>query len=361
MDRSVGAVAYARATATPSSSTVQRRRTTMPTTAPDRESEFQRLTAAHRRELLAHCYRMLGSIHDAEDQVQETYLRAWRAYDGFEGRSSPRSWLYTIATNVCLTALEQRGRRPLPSGIGAPADPERPVVAAPEVPWLEPAPDAVLAAGPGAADPAAVAQSHEASRLAFVAALQHLAPRQRAVLLLRDVLRWKAAEVAVLLETTTASVNSALQRARARLAEVGPDPDALAEPGDPRTRALLDRYTRAFEAADVGALVELFRRDALWEMPPFPEWFRGAEAITRLIAIQCDPEPGELRLVPTAANGQPAYGMYRRGPDGVHRPFQLQVLTISGGVVVHVAAFFDTSLFAVFGLPETWPGDAVGR
>ncbi|WP_019633361.1 sigma-70 family RNA polymerase sigma factor [Actinomadura atramentaria] len=325
----------------------------MPTTAtrPDgAQSDFERAAAPYRRELLAHCYRMLGSLHDAEDQVQETYLRAWRSYGAFEGRSSLRSWLYRIATNACLTALEQRARRPLPADFGDPADPERPVVAAREVPWLEPAPDALLAPAPGA-DPAAVVASREASRLAFVAALQHLPPRQRAVLLLRDVLRWRAAEVAELIGASTAAVNSALQRARARLAEVAPDRDALAEPGDPAARALLDRYARAFEDADVAALVELFRRDAVWDMPPYPEWFAGPEAIGRLVAAQCAPEPGELRPVATAANGQPAVALYRRGADGVHRAFQLQVVSVTAGGISRVTAFFDPALFDAFGLP----------
>ncbi|MBW8487665.1 sigma-70 family RNA polymerase sigma factor [Actinomadura parmotrematis] len=313
-------------------------------------AEFQRLIAPYRRELLAHCYRMLGSVHDAEDQLQETCLRAWRHYGDFEGRASLRTWLYRIATNTCLTAIEQRGRRPMPSGIGAPSEePERPVVASPEVPWLEPAPDALVGAGP--ADPAAVVADRESVRLALVAALQHLPPRQRAVLLLRDVLKWRAAEVAELFETTTASVNSALQRARAQLARVAPERDAVTEPEDPAQRALLDRYAHAFETADIAGLVELFRKDAVWEMPPYPQWFTGADAIGRLIRAQCGPEPGELRMVPVRANGQPAFAMYRRGGDGVHRPFQIQVLDTGPDGVAHVGAFFDTTLFPLFGLP----------
>ncbi|MER6814367.1 sigma-70 family RNA polymerase sigma factor [Actinomadura nitritigenes] len=326
--------------------------TTMANSTKETDRDFQELADPYRRELLAHCYRMLGSIHDAEDLVQETYLRAWRSYDGFEGRSSLRTWLYRIATNVCLTAIDQRGHRPMPSGLGAPSDePERPVVASPEVPWLEPAPDAVL--GADAADPATIVAARESTRLAFVAALQHLPAKQRVVLILRDVLKWKAAEAAELLGTSTAAVNSALQRARAQLEETAPLRDELVEPTDPGQRDLLERYARAFDDADVDALLELFRKDAVWEMPPFPQWFVGADTIVRLIKAQCGPEPGELRMVPASANGQPAFGMYRRDAEGVHRPFQLQVLGITGEGVAQVSAFFDTSLFPVFGLPET--------
>src|SRR5215472_8115145 len=243
--------------------------------------EFTSLTGQFRGELLAHCYRMLGSIEEAEDLVQETYLRAWRSYDGFEGRSSMRTWLYRIATNVCLTAIERRGRRPLPSGLGAPAeDPRAPVVAAPEVPWLQPVPDALLAT-PATADPAAVTVSRAGIRLAFVAALQYLSARQRAMLILRDVLEWSAAEVADLLDTTTTAVNSGLRRARAQLAAALPPEDELAEPADPRQRALLDRFAAAFERADVNALAELLREDVALEMPPLLTWFTGRQAVVR--------------------------------------------------------------------------------
>ncbi|MBA0052428.1 sigma-70 family RNA polymerase sigma factor [Streptomyces sp. AJS327] len=327
------------------------------TSAPQVGPDSDLLERAHpyRRELLAHCYRMLGSVHDAEDLVQDTYLRAWRASERFEGRSSLRTWLYRIATNACLTAIEQRGRRPLPSGIGAPGDPERTVVEAPEVPWLEPMPDALLGEAPS--DPATVAVTRSRTRLALVAALQYLPPRQRAVLLLRDVLRWRAAEVAELLDTSVAGVNSALQRARAQLASVSPTEEALAEPTDPAARELLDRYAEAFEKADVPAIVRLFTRDAVWEMPPFPEWYRGGEAIGRLIAAQCPIGPGEGRMISTAANGQPAFGLYWRGEDGHFHPFNLHVLEIRGGLVTRASAFFDTSLFAVFGLPESLAPD----
>ncbi|GAA2292415.1 sigma-70 family RNA polymerase sigma factor [Actinomadura sp. NPDC048955] len=323
---------------------------TMPNTI-ETDRDFQALADPYRRELLAHCYRMLGSIHDAEDLVQETYLRAWRSYGGFEGRSSLRTWLYRIATNVCLTAIDQRGNRPMPSGLGAPSDePERPVVASDEVPWLEPAPDAVL--GADAADPATIVTARESTRLAFVAALQHLPAKQRVVLILRDVLKWRAAEVAELLDTSTAAVNSALQRARAQLEENAPLRDELVEPTDPGQRDLLERYAKAFETADIASLIELFKQDVVWEMPPFPQWFVGADHVVRLILAQCGPTPGDIRMVPAAANGQPAFGLYMRDDEGVHRPYQIQVLSITGDGVAHVSVFFDTSLFPVFGLAE---------
>ncbi|GAA1804418.1 sigma-70 family RNA polymerase sigma factor [Actinomadura chokoriensis] len=317
----------------------------------DTDRDFQELADPYRRELLAHCYRMLGSIHDAEDLVQETFLRAWRSYGDFEGRSSLRTWLYRIATNACLTAIDQRGRRPMPSGLGAPSDePERPVVASPEVPWLEPAPDAVL--GADAADPATIVAARESTRLAFVAALQHLPAKQRVVLILRDVLKWRAAEVAELLGTTTAAVNSALQRARAQLEQDAPMRDELVEPTDPAQRDLLERYAKAFEDADITGLIELFKKDVVWEMPPFPEWFVGAETVVRLILAQCGPAPGDIRMVPAAANGQPAFGLYMRDDEGVHRAYQLQVLSVTGDGVAHVSVFFDTSLFPLFGLGD---------
>jgi RNA polymerase sigma-70 factor (ECF subfamily) len=317
------------------------------------EEEFVRLADPFRRELLAHCYRMLGSIHDAEDLVQETYLRAWRSYDRFEGRSSLRTWLYRIATSACLTALEGRNRRPLPTGLGSPSgDPDETVVENNEVPWLEPVPDAVV--GAEGTDPAAIVTSRESIRLALIAALQHLPPRQRAVLILRDVLKWRAAEVADMLDTTTTAVNSILQRARTQLERVAPAEDDVVEPSDPDQRELLDRYVTAFEEYDTAALVKLFTSDAVWEMPPFTAWFQGPTDIGRLIELQCPATgPGDLRLLPSRANGQPAFGMYLRDDDGLHHAFSLHVLTLHGPAIGHVVAFFEPSLFPTFGLPQT--------
>ncbi|MFG3254987.1 sigma-70 family RNA polymerase sigma factor [Streptomyces sp. NPDC048172] len=312
----------------------------------------------YRNELLAHCYRMLGSVHDAEDLVQDTYLRAWRASDRFEGRSSLRTWLYRIATNACLTAIEQRGRRPMPSGIGAPSDPERPVSESPEVPWLEPIPDTMFS-GDQPSDPASVVVSKSSMRLALVAALQHLPARQRAVLLLRDVLKWRAAEVAELLDSTTASVNSALQRARAQLEQASPVEEELTEPTDPAMRDLLDRYATAFEKSDVTAIVDLFKEDAVWEMPPFPQWFRGREDIVQLITHQCPIGPDQGLMLPTSANGQPAFGLYSLQEDGSYHPFHIQVLTLHKGQVAHVGAFFGDALFTAFGLPDVVRPDEV--
>jgi len=317
------------------------------------QQDFPQVTDPYRRELLAHCYRMTGSVHDAEDLVQETYLRAWRAYHSFEGRSSVRTWLYRIATNVCLTALEGRQRRPLPTGLGAPAsDPTVKVAENGEVPWLEPVPDVVLEG----ADPLAVVTDRDTIRLAFVAALQHLPARQRAVLILRDVLRWKAAEVAEALETTTASVNSALQRAHATLEKANLSEDTVAEPTADQ-KEMLDRYVQAFWEKDIEAIVSMLTKDAIWEMPPFPGWYQGAEAIGRLIDTQCPGGSHDMRMLPTRANGQPAFGLYMRSIDGSFRPFHLQVLTLGPDGVQHVGAFFDRSLFALCGLPESLPAD----
>ena len=318
----------------------------------DRE-EFVRLTEPLRRELLAYCYRMLGSVQDAEDLVQETYLRAWRSYEGFEGRSSLRAWLYRIATNRCLTALEQTSRRPLPSGLGGPSDdPTLPLAPGrPEVAWLQPNPDALLATASG--DPAAIVASRAGTRLALIASLQHLPARQRAVLILRDVLAWRAAEVAELLGTTTAAVKSALQRARARLEEAAPAEDQLVEPAGADQRALLDRYMKAFQDADIAALLRLLREDAQWEMPPLPAWFAGREAIGRFLASQVFGAPRAWRMVPTSANGQPAFATYLCGPDGGYHAHAIQVLTVTATGIARVVAFLDPSLFGAFGLPAT--------
>jgi len=312
--------------------------------------DFTGLTDRFRGELLAHCYRMLGSAEEAEDLVQETYLRAWRSYGGFEGRSSVRTWLYRIATNVCLTAIERRGRRPLPSGLGGPAeDPEAPLVAGPEVPWLQPFPGALLAGE--RADPAAVAVSRAGIRLAFVAALQYLSARQRAVLILRDVLEWPAAEVADLLGTTTTAVNSGLRRARAQLAQALPVEDEVAEPAEPDRRALLDRFAAAVENADASALTELLREDVALEMPPVLTWFTGRQAVVSFVASYLLTEPGGLRLIAVVANGQPAFAVYEREPGGAYHAHAVLVLTVTRTGIARIVSFQDPGLFGSFGLP----------
>ncbi|MFN8075235.1 MAG: sigma-70 family RNA polymerase sigma factor [Kineosporiaceae bacterium] len=334
---------------------------TQTTPAPVEFESPEALAAAaqrYRRELLAHCYRMTGCLHEAEDLVQETYLRAWRAAETFQGRSSMRTWLYRIATNACLTALDGRKRRPLPSGLGGPASDPANELSTQDLSWLEPIPDALVGLGQGTAldaeDPADRAVHRSTVRLALIAALQHLTPQQRAVLVLRDVLAWRAAEVATVLDTSVAAVNSLLQRARAQLASVSPREEEASEPESPQLRELLDTYVSAFERYDVPAIVDLLHADAVWEMPPFDSWFQGAENIGGLISRHCPASgPGDQRLLPTTANGQPAFGLYMRGEDGVHRAFHLQVLDVDdAGKVRHVVAFFDTSLFARFGLPE---------
>jgi RNA polymerase sigma-70 factor (ECF subfamily) len=270
-----------------------------------------------------------------------------------------RTWLYRIATNACLTALESRSRRPLPTGLGQESsDPYATLVQQPEVPWLEPVPDHMVADHPD--DPAAVVTGRESIRLAFVAALQHLPPRQRAVLVLRDVLAWRAAEVAELLGMTTVAVNSSLQRARAQLEKAALTRDDVVEPDRPEVRDLLERYVAAFESYDVEAIVSLFSEDAVWEMPPFTGWYQGARTIGNLISNNCPASgPADMRLLPTRANGQPAFGLYMLDhADGVHKAFQLHVLTPTPEGLSHVASFFDTDLFTAFGLPETYPADA---
>ncbi len=315
--------------------------------------DFTSLTGQFRRELLAHCYRMLGSADEAEDLVQETYLRAWRAYQGFEGRSSVRTWLYRIATNACLTAIERRGRRPLPSGLGGPGeDPGAPVMAAPEVPWLQPIPDALLASPHD--DPAQAAASRAGTRLAMVAALQYLSARQRAMLILRDVLDWPAAEVAAMLDTTTTAVNSGLRRARAQLARALPDEDDVAEPAEPEYRALLDRFALAFENGDVTELTALLRQDVALEMPPMLTWFAGRENVRRFLATKLFGTPGQFRLVPTRANGQPAFAAYEREHDGVYRAHAALVLTVTATGIARIVIFLSPGLLGAFGLPHEY-------
>jgi RNA polymerase sigma-70 factor, ECF subfamily len=315
------------------------------------DGEFSAHAEPYRRELLAHCYRMTGSLHDAEDLVQDTFLRAWKAYDRFEGKSSMRTWLHRIATNTCLTALEGRQRRPLPSGLGgSSSDPTAALVERREVRWLEPLPE--LTDDP--ADPAVIVGSRESVRLAFVAALQHLSPRQRAVLLLRDVLQWKSAEVATAIGTTTVAVNSLLQRARSQLDAVQPSSgDRLTAPESTAAQDLLTRYIAAFETYDIDRLVELFTAEAVWEMPPYTGWYQGPQAIITLIHQHCPAEsPGDMRLLPLVANGQTAAALYMRAGE-VHVPFQLHVLDVRSDGVSHVVAFLDDKLFQKFGLPES--------
>ncbi|MFF0306327.1 sigma-70 family RNA polymerase sigma factor [Streptosporangium sp. NPDC004379] len=309
--------------------------------------EFTRLAEPLRRELLAHCYRMLGSVHDAEDLVQETFLRAWRAYDRFEGRSSLRVWLYRIATNACLRALEQGGRRALPSGLGAPGGrPDLPLeTGAPGVSWMQPLPG----------DPADIVAGRDHVRLAFVAALQHLPARQRAVLLLRDVLGLRAAEVAGMLGTSTAAVNSALQRARAQLERTAPADDAVGDLDDPGLRALLGRYVTAFQDADLAALEQVLHEDVALEMPPFATWFTGRAAVVGFLGSRILDRPGRIRMVPTAANGRPAFAAYLRDRDGVHRAHAVHVLDVTPAGIRRVLVFMDAGLFAAFGLPVVHP------
>jgi RNA polymerase sigma-70 factor (ECF subfamily) len=317
------------------------------------EDLFARTVEPLRGELTAHCYRMMGSVHEAEDLVQETYLRAWKAFEKFEQRSSVRTWMYRIATNTCLTALESRGRRPMPVGLGQPAsDPHASLRLDYEVTWLEPLPDAVVWGDPEV-DPAAAVVDRESVRLAFVAALQHLTPAQRAVLILRDVLAWQASEVAELLEMSVAAVNSSLQRARATVHRLDPETES-GDLDESRAKELLADYVAAFEHYDVARIVELLAEDAVWEMPPYLGWYRGADAIGEVIRRNCPAQgPGDQVLIPTQANGQPAFGLYMIQPDGRHAAFQLQVLTLDGDRVSHVSVFFDLRLFEKFGLPAT--------
>ena len=315
--------------------------------------DFTSLTGRFRGELLAHCYRMVGSAEEAEDLVQETYLRAWRSYGGFEGRSSVRTWLYRIATNVCLTAIERRGRRPLPSGLGGPAeDPQAQLVAGPEVPWLQPFPDVLLAGE--REDPAAVAVSRAGIRLAFVAALQQLSARERAVLILRDVLEFPAAEAADLLGTTTTAVNSGLRRARAQLAQAQPAEDELAEPADAGQRALLDRFAAAFENADASALAELLREDVALEMPPLLTWFSGRQTVVRFIASRVFARFGRFRMVPVTANGRPAFAAYTREHDGTYHAHEILVPTVTRTGIARIVVFLNAELFGMFGLPQEY-------
>jgi len=317
-------------------------------TNPPIEAELERF----RPELIGYCYRMMGSAFEAEDAVQETMIRAWRGHDSFEGRSSLRSWLYRIATNVCLNMADaaQRRVRPMdlgPAGSGHATDAGEP---RPEQIWLGPVPDERVL--PEGSDPAHLIAERESIRLAFVAALQHLPARQRAVLILREVLAWSAQETAELLDTSVPSVNSALQRARATLAAATPSAGDLHQPLDSDQRALLARYVTAFEAYDLSALTTLLHEDATLSMPPVPLWLRGHDDISAWMAGTGGGCRGS-RLIPTVASGLPAFGQYRPSLTGAgHDPWALIVLEISDGRIAGVNNFLDTArLFPLFGLP----------
>src|SRR5262245_46904596 len=305
----------------------------------------------YRGELTGYCYRMLGSGFEAEDAVQEAFVRAWRGYDRFEGRSALRSWLYRIATNVCLDMPSRRERRARPMDFG-PATTTNELVGGmlPEATWLLPVPDAQVLPTDG--DPAELAESRETIRLAFVAALHHLPPRQRAVLILREVLRWKADEVAELLDTSVASVNSALQRARATLATKHVDEGDAVDPMDDEQQALLQRYVDAFERYDMDALTALLHDDAKWSMPPYELWLQTNDDV-----VQWCLGPGigcrGSRLIPTMANGMFAFGQFKPDPAGGLAPWSLQVVELSGDGIAGITFFLDTErFFPLFGLPD---------
>jgi RNA polymerase sigma-70 factor, ECF subfamily len=330
------------------------------TTATSRTTSIAAYDAAgleqYRMELTGYSYRMLGSAFDAEDAVQETMVRAWRNFGQFEGRAALRSWLYRIATNVCLDMLNGRQRRARPMDLASPQPAEANLLGAPlpETTWILPIPDGRVLATEG--DPAELAVARESIKLAFVAALQHLPPKQRAVLILREVLRWQATEVAELLETSVASVNSALQRARSTLAATNVTDSDPMQPMDEEQQALLARYIEAFERYDLDALVSLLHEDATWSMPPYTLWMQSHDEIQRWML-----GPGSgcrgSRLVPTVANGLPAFGQYRPSPDGGWEPWALQVIEISDGRISGANFFLDTaSLFPLFGLPPRLEG-----
>ncbi|GHG31678.1 MULTISPECIES: RNA polymerase subunit sigma-70 [Amycolatopsis] len=324
--------------------------------------DFETLVEQHRREIQVHCYRMLGSLADAEDLTQETFLRAWKGRDGFEGRASVRTWLYRIATNACLDVLARRPRRVLPDQLGPAGEPVGPIEAA-DLPWLEPYPDRLLeSAGP---DDAVV--ERETIELAYLAAVQYLPPRQRAALILRDVLGWSAKEAAASLETSVASANSALQRARATLRERLPARRAEWTVGDPTAEetALLKRFIAAYEAGDVSAVARLLHEDAQAIMPPYTLWFGNRASIARALSFSLDPASpdcvGRFRMRPVRANRQPAVATYLRRPgEHDHRWFGVTLLTIEDGLITAMAAF-ESATAAAWGLPETWPGEHEGH
>lgn len=318
------------------------------------DAAFDRLVAPLRRELHAHCYGMLGSVHDADDALQDALVRAWRGLGSFEGRSSLRSWLYAIVTNSCLDAVRRRGRRALPVDLGPSSD--RAVVAdspLTEVAWLGPYPDAGLLAGP--AGPDARYEQREAVELAFVAACQHLSGNQRAALLLFDVLGFSAAEIAAMMRTSTASVNSALQRARRVVAERVPTRSqqrTVRELDDARQREIVGGFCGALERGDADTLVALLTEDVTWSMPPMPHWYRGAAAVMDFAVAVPLTGCGSWRLVETSANGQPAVGSYLRADDaGPYRAWAVNVLTLRGRRIAEITSFIGADHFASFGLP----------
>jgi RNA polymerase sigma-70 factor, ECF subfamily len=331
---------------------------TTPKVGPPANGDLERRLEAHRRELTGYCYRMLGSSFEAEDAVQDTMLRAWRSIDRFEGRSSLKSWLYRIATNVCMDMLNGRQRRARPMELTEVGTPDSTLHTLPEVTWLEPIPDARVL--PQTSDPAELAQAQETLRLAFVAAMQHLPARQRAVLILREALRWSAAETAELLDTSVASVNSALQRARATLADTQPTTEDAPAALEGDEAELLDRYVAAFEQYDIDSLVKLLHEDATLSMPPFDLWLRGPEHIAAW-HLGMGHECRGSRLIRTSgANGLPAFGQYRpTGPGGSFEPWALQVIEYSHGRITGLNAFLDTARwFPLFGLPPVPPDPA---
>jgi RNA polymerase sigma-70 factor (ECF subfamily) len=316
---------------------------------------LQRLLEGQRAALQVHCYRMLGSIHDAEDALQETLLRAWRAFPSYRGQSSLRTWLHRIATNVCIDAIRRRPKRILPIDYGPAAEPQLPVH---EPIWIEPYPDQELGIEDGAAAPDARYEQREAIELAFIAALQQLPAKQRAVLILRDVLGFSAKEVAVILETSVASINSALHRARSASGKRLPERSQQATVrslGDARVRNLVERFVNAFERGDVAAILALLADDATFAMPPYPGWCRGREAIADSWLMPGGPPP-RLRYLATRANGQLALGVYLRDPQaGRYFPIRLDVLAVEDERISEVIAFRSPRSFARFDLPEELP------
>jgi RNA polymerase sigma-70 factor, ECF subfamily len=321
----------------------------MPETTQTADADLGRLLDAHRADLVGYCYRMLASPFEAEDAVQETMLRAWKAYDRFEGRAAMRTWLHRIATNVCLDMLRSKQHRARPMDLGPAREPiEANLKVLPEVTWIEPIPDTLVAPGPG---PEQSAMAKESVRLAFVAALQHLPAKQRAALILCEVMSWKAAEVAELLDMSVASVNSALQRARATL-KTGDLDGGRALIVDDKKRDMLNRYVEAFERYDVNLLTKVIREDAKQSMPPFDLWLQGRDDMFRWwfgAGIGCK----DSRVIPAgAANGSPAFGQYKPSPNGGHEPWALQVVELTPSGIGEITFFLDTAkLFPLFGLP----------